>query len=461
MEQAFQKDNGFVQICGRRKIGKTRLIQEFIQQKPALYYLATKELEGQCVRRFLRALSEFTEDESYITDPDPIDDWESLFEEFASYMPDQRKILVIDDLQCLLQVNPGFMNILDSAWNKYLADNNVTLILCGSFYDFANTPTQSTNRMPDMPQATLRIKLKPFHFTELLACFPQFSFSDHQLRYTIAGGSPNYFKYFYTDAPLMECIEKYVLDQDAPLFEEPLVTLEKEVRDSPYYFSILKMIANDHQKLSGIYGALEQKVNILSPYLSTLIDMGFVVKRVPATEPFPEKSRKGHYFLRDGFMTFWYRYVYPYRCDLELGKRGKALENIKTNLSSDVYSGYANYRICRDIFLSLCDSQIPDFVPGETGASWTNKKVHLPLVSIEKDSNRVFAALCQYNQTDPVKLHLLTDLKKRCLNAHELRGKELLYGIFSKTGFDDNLLRAARDSKDVILINEAQIVMPQ
>lgn len=463
LEEEYERENGFVQVCGRRRIGKTRLLREFIQGKPALYYLATKELEGQCIHRFLHALADFTGDESYVTDPDPIDDWESLFEEFSSYWPEQRKIIVIDDLHNLLSVNSAFLKVLESAWSKYLADNNVMLVLCGSYYDYAapGAAAPGASRMPCLPLATLRIKLHPFHFTELLASFPNLSFSQHIERYIVTGGAPYYFRYFYTDEPLLSTIERHVLDPDGLLFEGSLVILEKEIRDSPYYFSILKVIASDHQKLSGIYGALEQKVNILSPYLSALIDLGLVVKRVPATEPFPEKSRKGHYFLRNNFMTFWYRHVYPHKSDLELGNRERALEGIRKNLTSDLYSWHVSYRICRDIFLNLCARGALDFDPGETGASWTNKKVHLPLVSIEKDSSRVFAALCQYNQSDPVKLHLLTGLKKQCANAHELRGKKLVYGIFSKTGFEDNLVRAAKASNDVILINEAEIVVGQ
>ena len=77
------------------------------------------------------------------------------------------------------------------------------------------------------------------------------------------------------------------------------------------YFSIIKAIADGNHKLGKIAGALGQETQALTPYLSTLADLGFIEKRTPVTEKNPEKSRKGLYFIADNFIRFWFRYVYP------------------------------------------------------------------------------------------------------------------------------------------------------
>ena len=47
LETAYQTDGGFVVIYGRRRVGKTTLIKEFIKDKLAFYFLATEEVESQ------------------------------------------------------------------------------------------------------------------------------------------------------------------------------------------------------------------------------------------------------------------------------------------------------------------------------------------------------------------------------------------------------------------------------
>ena len=89
--------------------------------------------------------------------------------------------------------------------------------------------------------------------------------------------------------------------------------LKSESVTAVNYFSIIKTIADGNHKLGKIAGILGQETSSLTPYLSTLLDLGFIEKRTPITEKNPEKSRKGLYFIADNFIRFWFRYVYPYK----------------------------------------------------------------------------------------------------------------------------------------------------
>ena len=126
----LNRGSGFVVIYGRRRVGKTTLIKEFIKDKRAFYFLATTESEAQSMKRFAGVLSRTTKNPmlSKVT----FTDWLDLFQVVADDHPDERKVLVIDEFPYLVKTNPEFPSILQNAWDEVLKDHNVMLILCGS-----------------------------------------------------------------------------------------------------------------------------------------------------------------------------------------------------------------------------------------------------------------------------------------------------------------------------------------
>ncbi len=125
-------------------------------------------------------------------------------------------------------------------------------------------------------------------------------------QYAVAGGVPKYLEFFEDERPLEEQIKDAVLSKSGFLYEEPNFLLKSESVTAVNYFSIIKAIADGNHKLGKIAGALGQETSALTPYLSTLSDLGFVEKRTPITEKNPEKSRKGLYFVADNFIRFWF-----------------------------------------------------------------------------------------------------------------------------------------------------------
>ena len=61
----YERDGGFVVIYGRRRVGKTTLIKEFLKEKTAFYFLATEELESQSMKRLAGVVARTTKN-SYL-----------------------------------------------------------------------------------------------------------------------------------------------------------------------------------------------------------------------------------------------------------------------------------------------------------------------------------------------------------------------------------------------------------
>ncbi|MCL2754828.1 MAG: ATP-binding protein [Oscillospiraceae bacterium] len=459
LTREYERDSGFVVVYGRRRIGKTTLIKEFIKDKTALYFLATEEIEGQSMLRFAGALAKLTAQPA-LADA-KFANWERLFESVAAFKPDEKKIIVIDEFPYLVKTNPAFPSILQSIWDEKLKDSNVMLILCGSQISMMYKHTLSYDS-PLYGRRTAQMRLKPLSFMEL--CQSDKEFTHEVERYAITGGVPKYLEFFADGRELQEQITETVLLKTGLLYEEPLFLLKDEVREPVNYFSIIKTIAAGNHKIGNIASVLEMPTTKLTPYLLSLIELGFVEKRLPITETNPEKSRKGLYFISDNFTRFWFRYVYPNKGELELDNTQVVLEQIDSDFITS-FVAFAYEDICTDIFAKLCADRSIPFTPSKIGSYWLNdygrQDTQIDVVAIDNKNKRIFVSECKYHEK-PVDADVYFNLQSKAGKSKEIQkafsDHEILYGVFSKSGFTDRLLDVAKGNDSVWLIDGSDVV---
>ena len=324
LEKEYARDGGFVVIYGRRRIGKTTLIKQFIKSKTAFYFLATKEVESQSMKRFAGVIARTTGNS--VLQKAAFSDWLDLFQAVADYKPNEKKVLVIDEFPYLVKVNDSFPSILQNAWDEILKDSNVMLILCGSLISMMKKHALSYES-PLYGRRTAQMRIAPLPFTTVYEN-QKLSFEEAAEQYSITGGVPKYMEFFSDGQPLYEQIKENVLSKNGFLYEEPNFLLTDEVQVPTNYFSIIKVIADGNHKLGTIAGILGLETSALTPYLKTLSELGFIEKQVPVTEKNAEKTRKGLYFISDNFLRFWFRYVYPYKGELELDNTQISLDEL-------------------------------------------------------------------------------------------------------------------------------------
>lgn len=461
LEQEYRRDGGFVVIYGRRRVGKTRLIKEFIKDKPAVYFLATEEVEAQSMKRMAGVIARATG--NALLGNVTFSDWADLFRAVATYRPEQKKVIVLDEFPYMVKTNPAFPSILQNIWDEFLQDSNIMLILSGSLIGMMKKHALSYDS-PLYGRRTAQIRLMPLPFTAVYAS-QSLSFDQAVQQYALTGGVPKYLEFFTEQEPLIDQIRSIVLSKNGFLYEEPNFLLRDEVQTPINYFSIIRVIADGNHKLSKICGVLEQESSAVSPYLATLSELGFVVKDTPITEKNPEHSRKGLYFVSDNFTRFWFRYVYPYKGELELDNQQIVLDELqKTFISSFVAFAYED--ICKNIFAELCRSGQLAFVPSRIGSYWhndLNADTEIDVAAVDRQNKRLFIGECKYHQK-PVDLPVLTALQQKVAASADLQnsfirqGYQALYGLFSKSGFSDRLLAFSKECDDLLLINEDQII---
>lgn len=388
-------------------------------------------------------------------------DWLDLFQVIADYEPEKKKVLVIDEFPYLMKTNSAFPSILQNAWDEVLKDKNVMLILSGSLIGMMQKHALSYDS-PLYGRRTSQMRLAPLPFTDIYAV-QSLSFTESVEQYAVTGGVPKYLEFFEAGRELTEQIKDAVLSKNGFLYEEPFFLLKSESMTAVNYFSIIKAIADGNHKIGKIAGVLGIESSKLTPYLSTLSDLGFVEKRTPVTEKNPEKSRKGLYFIADNFIRFWFRYVYPYKGELELDNMQIVLEEMKKDFETK-FVAFAYEDICKDIFANLCKRGVIDFVPSRIGAYWLNDytgDTEIDVMAVDNQNKRIFAGECKYHR-NPVDAPVYYALKEKVLDAGEIRksypGYDIIYGIFSKSGFTQRMLDAARETSNLVLVNEDNVI---
>ena len=450
----LEHGSGFVVIYGRRRVGKTTLIKEFIKDKRAFYFLATTESEAQSMKRFAGELSRTTKNPmlSKVT----FTDWLNLFQVVADDHPDEKKVLVIDEFPYLVKTNPDFPSILQNAWDEVLKDHNVMLILCGSLISMMKKHALAYDS-PLYGRRTAQIRLMPLQFTDVYAA-QNLSFEQAVEQYAITGGVPKYMEFFQTEEPLVEQIRRVVLSKNSFLYEEPDFLLNEEVQTPINYFSVLKAISDGNHKLSKISMTMEQDTSAITPYLKTLIDLGFVIKNVPITEKNPERSRKSLYYVSDNFIRFWFRYVYPFKGELELDNQQIVLDEMGKDFKQK-FVAFAYESICRNIFAELCRKGQIDFAPSRIGSYWRNDNegdTEIDVAAVDNQHKRLFLGECKYH-TKPVDVAVYSALQEKGQSKEltaAFKGYEIVYGLFSKSGFTDRLVEMAAENPNLILIQE-------
>ena len=459
LEKEYARDGGFVVIYGRRRIGKTTLIKQFIKGKTAFYFLATKEVESQSMKRFAGVIARTTGNS--VLQKAAFSDWLDLFQAVADYKPNEKKVLVIDEFPYLVKVNDSFPSILQNAWDEILKDSNVMLILCGSLISMMKKHALSYES-PLYGRRTAQMRIAPLPFTTVYEN-QKLSFEEAAEQYSITGGVPKYMEFFSDGQPLYEQIKENVLSKNSFLYEEPNFLLTDEVQVPTNYFSIIKVIADGNHKLGTIAGILGLETSALTPYLKTLSELGFIEKQVPVTEKNAEKTRKGLYFISDNFLRFWFRYVYPYKGELELDNTQISLDELDKDFK-EKFVAFAYKDICKEIFARLCSDKAIDFTPSKIGSYWLNDKsgnTQIDVMAVDTVNKRLFAGECKYHN-QPIDADVYFELVKKVDNSAEIKsafkGYTVIYGVFSKSGFTSRMTDISNSNPNLFLINETSIV---
>jgi AAA+ ATPase superfamily predicted ATPase len=453
-EQYESKSAAMVILYGRRRVGKTSLIHEFAQGKPFLYFLASEEAEHQNMRVLKDQIAEYTGDA--LLAQASVDNWDILFQTLIRHIGGRRLVLVLDEFQYLGKTNPAFPSVFQRIWEKLLHDKNIMVILCGSLIHMMEEQTLNYNS-PLYGRRTGQIKLRQIDFQHYPEFFDGLSYKDLIEHYAVTGGVPKYIELFDGRADLFSEIERHILDKQSLLFEEPVFLLQNEVTEVGSYFSIIKSIAAGNHKLGKICADLEVKQTSMPKYLKTLIDLDILEREVPVTESNPEKSKMGLYRLKDNFLSFWFRFVYPEKARLELGDISYVSQKIRANFV-DSHAAYVYEAVCQSEMWQLARQGRLDF--NKLGRWWSNKE-EIDIVGFDSGGDEIVFGECKYRNA-PMDTDVFESLLRKTGHVPWKKdSRKEQFVLFSISGFADRLQALAANRDDLILFEKTGMASPE
>lgn len=438
--------SSLVILYGRRRVGKTELSNEFIRDKKALYFLVTEESEIQNRNSFKDAVADFCNND--LLRLSQIDQWEIIFKTLLSKTDGKKLILVIDEFQYLGKSNTAFPSIFQKIWDTILRDANIMVILCGSLVSMMESQTLHYSS-PLFGRRTGQIKLKQIRFSHYHEFFPNKTRKELIEYYSVTGGVPKYIELFSDDVDIYSAIKTNILARQSYLYDEPNFLLQQEVSEIGSYFSIIRTIASGNQKLGKIATALEVKQTGLSKYLKTLIDLDILERQVPITEENPEKSKRGLYRIKDNFILFWFKFVYPNMRFIESGNLDFVAEKIRINLN-DSHISHVYEEICLEEIWKFNTDKSWSFIFDRAGRWWSGDN-EIDIVAYDSNGEDIIFGECKYWE-GKVGANILTALEAKAKAVEwkkEQRNEH--YILFSINGFTDELKEIAKNRTDVML----------
>ncbi|HJF09311.1 MAG TPA: ATP-binding protein [Lactobacillus crispatus] len=436
LNQVYQEnDFQFTVIYGRRRIGKTSLINEFLKDKKAIYYVALEENAEDNLKRFSDAISIFKNTDQ--GGKEKFANFEECFKEITRLAQKQRVILVIDEFPYLAKAYPTISSMLQSYIDHEFKETNLFLILCGSSMSFMERQVLGY-QSPLYGRRTLALKLEPFKLSEAHEMLPKLSKEDAFIINTVCGGVPQYLSYMSDSMSVADNIKKNFLSKSGRLFDEPNNLLQQELRDPTNYNSIINAIASGASKHSKIAQSAHLQTGPLTTYLNNLIDLGIVEKKLPVTEQKKSKSKNIVYRICDGMFRFWYTFVGKQTDLIERGLTDLAWVKVQKGLSDFMGPEFEKYS--QDFMWSqdMNEKIVPNpFI--HLGNWWgtdkrTHQQVELDIVGFSDDERDGYFGECKW-KNEPISRSVL---EKLITNSEIFKYPIKHYYLFSKSGFTDS-----------------------
>lgn len=349
-------------VSGRRRQGKTYLVEALAEQAGGLYFGATEAIETESLNLFAAAVGNHVGASS----PPRFDTWDEAIR-FLFSLDRATGPVVIDEFPYLSKASPALPSILQREIDRAASsEREIKLLLCGSAMSVMGGLLAGT--APLRGRANLELVVRPFDY-RLAREFWQVS--DPRLAallHSVVGGTPAYRRFVDDDSPRSvagfdDWLLRTVLSPASPLFREARYLLEEEmdVRDSALYHSVLAAVANGNSTRGGIANYIGRKATDIGHHLAVLEDSGLLRKHRDVFRP-----GRSTYQVAEPLLVFYQVVMRPQWGLLESGRAVNVWQAARSRFSAQV-AGPHFEQLCRD-FAMAAPAELFGELPGEIGA---------------------------------------------------------------------------------------------
>ena len=438
-------------LYGRRRVGKTTLLNEFCRSRDSIFYAAEQTNDKMNLEKFSAEVFRFYGEEHV----SGFSNWEKAFLYINERQRDRQLVVVLDEFPYLADSNPALMSVLQHLIDHQLKDGKLFLILCGSYMGFMEKEVLSS-KSPLFGRRTAQLHMKPFLYTTGIRMLPGFSGGEKLMLYSIYGGTPLYLRQIDNETGFEDNIRKDFLTPTGYLYEEPMLLMRQEVQKPGMYCAVIEAIAGGAVRSAEIAARTGEETAKCLKYISVLRELGILYREVPFGEK--ENSRKAQYGICDPMFRFWYRYVSPNKTLLETGaERLVWTKRIAPDLSH--YMGTAFEMICREyLLLKNSRGELPVLFT-KIGRWWgtdPEKRKETEIDLIAEDGEDYLICECKW-RNELTDRRVYEELKQKA-DVFRKRRHDTWYVLFSKSGFSSGLIQEARNDPRLLLVTLEELL---
>lgn len=448
LESRWDADGAqFALLYGRRRVGKTYLLQHFFADRPHCYFLAAQTSPAENIASLAEAVLRAVPGSGYRVDD--LGTLNAILRFVGNHARERRFALVLDEFQYLLEGDPSIASQIQAWWDSDGIRSNVFLVLCGSHLGVMEG--LGGPQAPLFGRFTFRYKLPPMSYQNIALFYgdSHYSARDKFTAYGVLGGTPRYHALFDPKKELRENICEHILDPLGLLHNEPeVLMLSSQVRDPAPYNATLRAVATGCTR----FNEIAQRVGASSPQLSFYLKGLSELEWIRREYPFDETSdKRAIYRIADNFLLFWYRFVAGLRSQLEVNDPHLIFDSsIQPQL--DEYMGRFVWEgICWNFMRAHAVERVGQIV--QDAARWWSRdgRVEIDLMA-KLDDGRYLFGECKWSSS-PIGIGVYYELREKVAQLPSAKYKENpVYALFSLAGFEDDLMqRAGREG--VVLVS--------
>ncbi|MBU4031958.1 MAG: ATP-binding protein [Candidatus Thermoplasmatota archaeon] len=420
LEEIYRQQKfSLVAIYGRRRVGKTELIKRFMLDKKGCYILFTNENMRENIK-FLKAGFASMLEKPYFKDL-AVDNLYDIFRYLGDEIDSGEKYVIsLDEFPFILEVNRGVLSTFQKIVDEVLKNTNIMLTITGSSMSMMENDVLGY-RSPLYGRNLNIWKLQPFEFREICALLDDISIASET--YFVFGNIPYYLSFYDEKISLPDNIKMNILTKGMNLYDEPLILLRQEFRESRTYKLLLKYISLGYRSIGKLCSVSGMDKSNISKYLDTLKETGLIEHVLPLG-----KKRGGIYEITDPFTDFWFRFVYPNRADLEMGNIDKVIEIF--DKEKNVFFGHRFEYLIKHLLETKTFREFEDFTQIHR---WWHKEREIDIVGINELGKEILFAECKWQDNVNAE-KILLELKEKTTFVDWNRDKRKEhYAIFARS----------------------------
>jgi len=443
----------FCVLYGRRRIGKSRLLEEFARDKPSFFYLAGRENKRQALRRFVRELGEALGDP--LTGKVTLSEWDEALTLLDRSIPGllkgrngRKAVVVLDEFQWMCRGAPELLSDLQRFWDRGWKDTGkVFLVVCGSAISFMLGEVLS-RKSPLFGRRTFSFELGAFKAPEVRAFLPGKNIFEMAEAYMAVGGVPKYLEILSSRDSFQRIMRREAFSASGYLFDEIRFVLSEQLKETEHYFLLLEQMAHGARGVAQLERATGIASGQIMYYLERLQLLGFVSRHTPLGEG--TRTKKVRYRLDDYYLRFYFTFIHPNRERISSSQPGIPFDRIAGS-RWESYMGISFEHLVRDHADTVAAVLGHEGEIRQVGSFWQlptkrRRGIQIDLL-IECHDRTTLLCECKWSR-GKVGKEVLAELRKRAQGYPNVKGDTIRPVLVAAGGVTD----AVRQDRDISIL---------